>query len=173
MSTLDFGFHFILDHEPPILDGIAEAVGLGVRSFKMFMTYKKRGRRMVSDEFLCKAMERIARLVKRTRDETFVHRLPDGTTVNHTMAIASLGGATLDNEENYLIKKVFSAGLGLVWVENHEAEAVTTGTKGEFTLAAYAAPNQTVRLHFKKDDLQPPPQDHLAGTPVTLVLDRN
>jgi dihydropyrimidinase len=62
LSALDFGFHFILDHEPPILEGLAEAVRLGVRSFKMFMTYKKRGRRMVSDEFLCKAMERLAAL---------------------------------------------------------------------------------------------------------------
>jgi dihydropyrimidinase len=62
VSTLDFGFHFILDHEPPILEGLAEAVRLGVRSFKMFMTYKKRGKRMVSDEFLCKAMERLAAL---------------------------------------------------------------------------------------------------------------
>jgi dihydropyrimidinase len=62
VSTLDFGFHFILEHEPPILDGLAEAVRLGVRSFKMFMTYKKRGKRMVSDEFLCKAMEKIAAL---------------------------------------------------------------------------------------------------------------
>jgi len=61
----------------------------------------------------------------------------------------------------------------LVWVENHEAEAVTTGTKGEFTLAAYAAPNQTVRLHVKKDGLEPLAQDHPAGTPVTLQLDRN
>ena len=59
-SVLDFGFHFILEHEPAILDGLAEAVQLGVRSFKMFMTYKKRGKRMVSDEFLCKAMEKIA-----------------------------------------------------------------------------------------------------------------
>lgn len=64
------------------------------------------------------AMDRIAERVKRTRDETFVHRLPDGTIVNHTLAIASLGGATLDNEENYLIRKVFSGGLGVVWVEN-------------------------------------------------------
>jgi dihydropyrimidinase len=62
VSTLDFGFHFILDHEPRLLDGLAEAVRLGVRSFKMFMTYKKRGKRMVSDEFLCKAMERLAAL---------------------------------------------------------------------------------------------------------------
>jgi len=64
------------------------------------------------------AMDRIAERVKRTRDETFVHKLPDGTIVNHTLAIASLGGATLDNEENYLIRKVFSGGLGVVWVEN-------------------------------------------------------
>ena len=58
------------------------------------------------------AMERIAQLAKRARDETFVRSLPDGTTVNHTMAIAELGGATLDNEENYLIKKLFGAGWG-------------------------------------------------------------
>jgi formate dehydrogenase major subunit len=64
------------------------------------------------------AMERIAQLVKQTRDETFVSELPDGTTVNHTMAMASLGGATLDNEENYLIKKLYSGGLGMVWIEN-------------------------------------------------------
>ncbi len=64
------------------------------------------------------AMERIAQLVKRTRDETFVQRLPNGKTINHTLAIGSLGGATLDNEENYLIKKLFNAGLGMVWIEN-------------------------------------------------------
>ena len=64
------------------------------------------------------AMERIAQLAKRTRDETFVHKLPDGTIVNHTLAVGSLGGATLDNEENYLIKKLFSGGLGMVWIEN-------------------------------------------------------
>jgi formate dehydrogenase major subunit len=64
------------------------------------------------------AMDRIAQLVKQTRDETFVSKLPDGTTVNHTMALASLGGATLDCEENYLIKKLYAGGLGMVWVEN-------------------------------------------------------
>jgi len=64
------------------------------------------------------AMERIAQLVKRTRDETFVEQLPDGTIANHTMAIAELGGATLDNEENYLIKKLCGGGLGMVWIEN-------------------------------------------------------
>jgi formate dehydrogenase major subunit len=64
------------------------------------------------------AMDRIALLIKRTRDETFVQNLPDGTPVNHTLAIGALGGATLDNEENYLIKKLFGAGLGMVWIEN-------------------------------------------------------
>ena len=64
------------------------------------------------------AMQRIAFLTKRTRDETFVRAYPDGQTVNHTVAMASLGGATLDNEENYLIKKFFGGGLGMVWIEN-------------------------------------------------------
>jgi formate dehydrogenase major subunit len=64
------------------------------------------------------AMDRIAHLIKRTRDETFVRELPNGTTVNHTLAIAELGGATLDNEENYLIKKLCCGGLGMVWIEN-------------------------------------------------------
>ncbi len=64
------------------------------------------------------AMDRIAQLMKRTRDETFVEKLPNGITVNHTLGMASLGGATLDNEENYLIKKLFAGGLGMVWVEN-------------------------------------------------------
>lgn len=64
------------------------------------------------------AMGRIAELTKRTRDESFVSRLPEGTRVNHTLALGSLGGATLDNEENYFIKKLFSGGLGMVFVEN-------------------------------------------------------
>jgi len=64
------------------------------------------------------AMERIAQRVKKTRDETFMDRLPDGREVNQTLGIASLGGATLDLEENYLIKKLFSGGLGIVSIEN-------------------------------------------------------
>ncbi len=64
------------------------------------------------------AMEQIAQRVKQTRDETFVERLPDGREVNHTLAVASLGGATLDVEENYLMKKLFSGGLGVVSIEN-------------------------------------------------------
>ncbi len=64
------------------------------------------------------AMEQVAQRVKQTRDETFVERLADGRLVNHTLGIGSLGGATLDNEENYLIKKLLGGGLGLVNIEN-------------------------------------------------------
>jgi dihydropyrimidinase len=59
-SVLDFGFHFILMNQPYILDGLAEAFQMGVTSFKMFMTYKKRPPRMCSDDFIGRAMEIIA-----------------------------------------------------------------------------------------------------------------
>jgi len=64
------------------------------------------------------AMDRIAQLIKEARDQGFVHRREDGTVINQTTNIAVLGGATLDNEENYLIKKLFTGGLGIVWMEN-------------------------------------------------------
>lgn len=64
------------------------------------------------------AMERIARLVKQTRDESYTEHDEAGRQVNRTLGIGHFGGATLDNEENYLIKKLFTAGLGIVAVEN-------------------------------------------------------
>jgi formate dehydrogenase major subunit len=70
-----------------------------------------------------RAMEMIAARVKKTRDEHWEQKCKnpeDGkedSHVNRTMAIAHLGGATLDNEENYLIKKLFTS-LGIVQVEN-------------------------------------------------------
>jgi formate dehydrogenase major subunit len=64
------------------------------------------------------AMDRIATLIKETRDASFVERTPEGKLVNQTTAIATLGGATMDIEENYLIKKLFSGGLGVVSIEN-------------------------------------------------------
>jgi formate dehydrogenase major subunit len=64
------------------------------------------------------AMERIAQRVSATRDAHYEETDQNGTTVNRTLAIGHLGGATLDNEENYLIKKLFTAGLGIVAVEN-------------------------------------------------------
>ena len=64
------------------------------------------------------AMQRVAELTKTARDETFVHKRPDGRIVNQTLGLATLGGATMDNEENYLIKKLFGGGLGLASIEN-------------------------------------------------------
>ncbi len=63
------------------------------------------------------AMDRIAQLTKEARDEGFVEK-HDGQAVNNVPNLFSLGGATLDVEENYLIKKLFSGGLGIVSVEN-------------------------------------------------------
>jgi formate dehydrogenase major subunit len=64
-----------------------------------------------------KAMDMIADRVIKTRRATWQDADGDGNKLNRTMGIASLGGATLDNEENYLIKKL-CMGLGIVQVEN-------------------------------------------------------
>jgi formate dehydrogenase major subunit len=63
------------------------------------------------------AMEMIAERIVRTRAEHWQEKTDDGAPANRTLAIANLGGATLDNEENYLIKKLLYA-LGVVQVEN-------------------------------------------------------
>jgi formate dehydrogenase major subunit len=63
------------------------------------------------------AMDMIADRVVKTRRETWEWSTPDGVRTRRTMGIASLGGATLDNEENYLIKKLFTA-LGALQIEN-------------------------------------------------------
>ena len=63
------------------------------------------------------AAEQIAARIKDTRDRTF-HEFDDrGRRVARTTAIASLGGATLDNEENYLITKL-ARSIGTPFVEN-------------------------------------------------------
>ena len=51
-----------------------------------------------------------------TRPSSAICRTAPRSTIRS--AIGSLGGATLDNEENYLIKKLFGGGLGMVWIEN-------------------------------------------------------
>jgi formate dehydrogenase major subunit len=70
-----------------------------------------------SEISLDRAMDMVAERVWESRKRTFV-REAKGSTINHTTAICHLGGATLDNEENYLIKKLFTAGLGMVCVSN-------------------------------------------------------
>ncbi len=66
---------------------------------------------------LDRAMDRVAELMKKTRDETFIERLSDGKLVNATTAIFSLGGATLDVEWNHIQQKLMR-GLGIVAIEN-------------------------------------------------------
>ena len=66
---------------------------------------------------LDRAMDMVADRVKRARDEHWEPTNAKGQIVNRTLSMAHLGGATLDNEENYLIKKLFTA-LGIVQVEN-------------------------------------------------------
>jgi formate dehydrogenase major subunit len=63
------------------------------------------------------AMEMIADRFIETRRATWQEVDADGNTLRRTMGIGSLGGATLDNEENYLIKKLFTAS-GAAQVEN-------------------------------------------------------
>jgi formate dehydrogenase major subunit len=63
------------------------------------------------------AMDMIADRVVATRAETWQDVDAKGRPLNRTLGIASLGGATLDNEENYLIKKLFTS-LGAIQIEN-------------------------------------------------------
>ena len=63
------------------------------------------------------AMDLVAERVWDSRERTFQEKR-DGKTLMQCSGIAHLGGATLDIEENYLIKKLFTAGLGLVAISN-------------------------------------------------------
>src|SRR5262249_39596402 len=80
---------------------------------------------------LDQAMDMVADRVIEARRATWEWE-NDGRRTARTMGIASLGGATLDNEENYLIKKLFT-GLGIVQVENqarvcHSSTVIGLGT---------------------------------------------
>lgn len=63
------------------------------------------------------AMDMVAERVIATRRNTWQWRDDEGQQVRRTLGIASLGGATLDNEENYLMKKLYTA-LGAIQIEN-------------------------------------------------------
>lgn len=64
------------------------------------------------------AMTQIAQRVRKTRDASFEQKDSTGVAVNRTFAIAHLGSAALDNEENYLLQKMQRA-LGVVRLEHH------------------------------------------------------
>ena len=59
------------------------------------------------------AMDMIADRIARTRAETWEEHNADGEPLNRTLGMAVLGGATLDTEENYLIKKCFTAACAI------------------------------------------------------------
>ncbi len=87
--------------------------------------YRAPGSDHWEDKPLDWAMDRIAELTKKTRDANFndYQNMPDGKggtvrkRVMNTYALASLGGATMDNEWNYLHQKLMHA-LGVVYLEN-------------------------------------------------------
>jgi formate dehydrogenase major subunit len=111
------------DPESPISQG--NLCPKGAASFQLLthsrretaVKYRAPGARRWSSLPLHRAMDMVADRVWESRKRTFV-REKDGSPVNHTTAIAHLGGATLDNEENYLIKKLFTGGLGMVCISN-------------------------------------------------------
>ena len=82
---------------------------------------KVRYRRPYSGEWedlsLDRAMDMIADRLKKTREETWEDKDSGGNKLNRSMAVASIGGATIDNEENYLITKLFHS-LGFVRITN-------------------------------------------------------
>jgi formate dehydrogenase major subunit len=82
--------------------------------------YRRPGGRAWEPIELERAMDMVADRVKRTRDATFQRTARvDGreVTINNTLALGSLGGATMDNEWNYLQAKMWR-GLGGVFLEN-------------------------------------------------------
>ena len=83
--------------------------------------YKVKYRRPYSKKWeeldLEEAMDMIADRLISTREETWEDEDENGAPLRRTLGFAHLGGATLDNEENYLIKKFFTA-TGAIQIEN-------------------------------------------------------
>jgi formate dehydrogenase major subunit len=79
--------------------------------------YRRPGRTDWETLDLNTAMDMVADRVIETRRQTWQWNDEEGRRVRRTMGIASLGGATLDNEENYLMKKLYTA-LGAIQIEN-------------------------------------------------------
>jgi formate dehydrogenase major subunit len=111
------------DPESPISQGTL--CPKGAASFQLLthdrretaVKYRAPGAKSWSSLSLERAMEMVADRVWETRKRTFV-REKNGLVINQTRGLCHLGGATLDNEENYLIKKLFTGGLGMVCVSN-------------------------------------------------------
>jgi len=111
------------DPDSPISRGRLCPKGSATRTMSQspLRQYKAKYRRPYATKWeeidLDAALEMIADRIIATRRETWEEATSGGERVNRTLGIASLGGATLDNEENYLMKKLYT-GLGIVQVEN-------------------------------------------------------
>ena len=79
--------------------------------------YRRPYSRRWEDLDLETAMDMVADRVWESRERTFVEKEGD-TVLMHTLGICHLGGATLDIEENYLIRKLFTGGLGMNCISN-------------------------------------------------------
>ncbi len=84
-----------------------------LKTVKYRAPYSRNWRNLPLEE----AMDMVAKRVWDTRAQNF-EESRDGQSLMQTTAMAHLGGATLDIEENYLIKKLFTAGLGMVCLSN-------------------------------------------------------
>jgi formate dehydrogenase major subunit len=111
------------DPDSPISRGRLCPKGAATRTMVQSPTreYKVKYRRPYGTQWedlsLDQAMDMIADRVLKTRRDTWGSHDEEGKLINRCEGIASLGGATLDNEENYLMKKLYTA-LGIVQVEN-------------------------------------------------------
>jgi formate dehydrogenase major subunit len=79
--------------------------------------YRRAGGTEWEELELERAMDMIAERVIKAREDGWQDTNHEGWRTDRTLGFAHLGGATLDNEENYLIKKAFSA-MGAVQIEN-------------------------------------------------------
>jgi formate dehydrogenase major subunit len=79
--------------------------------------YRAPGTRAWQEKSWDWAIDRIARLVKQTRDEKLITADAQGRTINALTSIGVIGGCTDTNEVNYLLVKAFRAGLGVIPIE--------------------------------------------------------
>ena len=111
------------DPDSPISRGRLCPKGAGSRGYvtSPLREYNVKYRRPYGTEWeelaLDEAMDMIADRIIATRAETWEDKDSEGRKLHRSMGVSNLGGATLDNEENYTIKKLMSA-LGFVQVEN-------------------------------------------------------
>jgi formate dehydrogenase major subunit len=92
------------------------------------------------------ALDQIAQRVKTVRDADFTERSARGHLLNSVRTIGTLGGATIDNEENYLIKKLFAGGLGVISIETRRGYDIAPRCPVWAPRSAAARPPTTSRI---------------------------